>query len=95
MMKYFAALKTEQGLSELPRNPCSLLGFDLLVLSADQEYVGQTGDREMLAVILGGKATFEVAGKRFEQVGGRPNVFAGKPHSVYMPPGVEVRVAAR
>ena len=45
-------------------------------------------------MILGGKATFEAAGKRFVKVGGRPNVFAGKPHSVYMPAGTEYTIAA-
>jgi 5-deoxy-glucuronate isomerase len=86
-MKYFASLGSETGLNALPYNPCKLLGFDLLVLPAGQEHTGNTGYREVLAVILGGNATFEVAGKRFEKVGGRPNVFAGKPHSVYLPAG--------
>jgi 5-deoxy-glucuronate isomerase len=90
----FAAVKSAPGLNELPYNPCRLLGFQLLNLPAGQQHVAQTGEREVLAVILGGKATFEVAGKRFEKVGGRPNVFGGKPHSVYLPAGVEYRVLA-
>jgi 5-deoxy-glucuronate isomerase len=92
--QYFAAVKSTAGLNALPNNPCRLLDFQLLVLAAGQQYAGQTGDREVLAVILGGKATFEVAGKRFEKVGGRPNVFNGKPHSVYLPTGVEYRIQA-
>jgi 5-deoxy-glucuronate isomerase len=91
-MRYFASLGTGQGLNALPYNPCRLLDFDLLKLSAGEQFTAQTGEREVLAVILGGKATFEVAGKRFERVGGRPNVFAGKPHSVYLPAGVEYLV---
>jgi 5-deoxy-glucuronate isomerase len=93
-MKYFASLETGQGLNALPHNPCRLLDFDLLILPSGEHYSGSTGDREVLAVILGGKATFEVDGKRFEKVGGRPNVFAGKPHSVYLPAGVEYCIAA-
>jgi 5-deoxy-glucuronate isomerase len=93
-MKYFASLETEPGLNSLPHNPCQLLAFDLLVLPAGEQFAAQTGEREVLAVILGGKATFDVAGKRFEKVGGRPNVFAGKPHSVYLPAGVEYRITA-
>ena len=93
-MKYFASLQSEPGLNALSHNPCNLLGFDLLVLSAGQRHAGQTGDREVLAVILGGKATFEVAGVRFEKVGGRPSVFAGKPHSVYLPAQVEYAITA-
>ena len=89
-MEYFASLQSAAGLNALPHNPCKLLGFDLLVLPAGERHAGATGDREVLAVLLGGKATFEAAGKRFDKVGGRPNVFAGKPHSVYLPAGVDV-----
>ncbi len=93
-MKYFASLKTERGLNALPYNPCNLLGFDLLALPDGEQVSAQTGGREVLAVILGGKATFDAGGKRFDHVGGRPNVFAGKPHSVYLPAGVEYTIAA-
>jgi 5-deoxy-glucuronate isomerase len=93
-VKYFASLETEQGLNALPYNPCDLLGFDLLVLSEEEQFSAQTGEREVLAVILGGKATFDVGGERFEKVGGRPDVFAGKPHAVYLPAGVAYTVVA-
>ena len=65
-MKYFASLESAHGLNALPYNPCQLLGFDLLVLPDGERFASQTGEREMLAVILGGKATFEVGGKGFE-----------------------------
>ncbi|MBN2304445.1 MAG: 5-deoxy-glucuronate isomerase, partial [Anaerolineae bacterium] len=68
-------------------NPCKLLDFSLLVLKDGESHSGQSADREVLAVILGGKADFEIGGTTFENVGGRPNVFAGKPHSVYIPAG--------
>lgn len=93
-MDYFASVDTQSGANVLPYNPCKLLGFSLLNLGAGETYSAATGDREVLAVILGGKATFEAGGKRFEKVGGRPNVFAGKPHSVYLPAGIEYTVAA-
>jgi 5-deoxy-glucuronate isomerase len=93
-MKYFTSLKTENRVNALSHNPCKLLDFNLLVLPAGEQFTGKTGGREVLAVILGGKATFEVAGKRFGKVGGRPNVFAGKPHSVYLPVGVDYAIAA-
>ena len=93
-MKYFASLETKQGLNTLPHNPCRLLDFHLLALSNGEVFASQTDDRELLAVILGGKATFEVAGKRFERIGGRANVFTGKPHSLYLPAGVEYRITA-
>jgi 5-deoxy-glucuronate isomerase len=93
-MKYFASLKSAPGANTLPYNPCNLLGFELLVLPAGEQHTAQTGGREVLAVILGGKATFEVAGQRFEKVGGRPNVYAGNPHSVYLPAGAQYSVQA-
>jgi 5-deoxy-glucuronate isomerase len=93
-MKYFASLEIKPGLTPIPYNPCELLGFDLLKLAPGETYSAATGDREVLAVILGGKATFEVVGTRFEKVGGRPNVFGGKPHSVYMPAGASYTIAA-
>jgi 5-deoxy-glucuronate isomerase len=93
-MEYFASLKTEQGLNILPYNPCKLLDFCLLVLPNGNQFKSQTGQRELLAVILGGKATFEVDVKRFEKVGGRLNVFAGKPHAIYLPAGLEYTIQA-
>lgn len=93
-MKYFASLTSKAGLNTLPHNPCRLLGFDLLVLPAGSSYSADTAEREVLAVILGGKATFEIGDKRFAKVGGRSNVFAGKPHSVYLPAGLEYQVTA-
>ncbi len=93
-MKYFASVENNTGLNRVPYNPCELLGFELLNLAPGSAYSGDTGDREVLAVILGGKANFEVAGRSFPQVGGRPNVFSGKPHSVYMPAGASYTIAA-
>lgn len=93
-MKYFASLESAPGANTLPHNPCNLLGFELLVLPAGEQYTAQTGGREVLAVLLGGKATFEFASQRFDEVGGRPNVYAGKPHSVYLPAGIQYSVKA-
>ena len=84
-MKYFTRLPLHHGLNPLPENPCQLLDFQLLKLDDDDVYEGESGDREILAVILGGKANFTVGEQQFSKVGGRPNVFAGKPHSVYIP----------
>jgi 5-deoxy-glucuronate isomerase len=92
--RYHSTIPAAHGRNELPFNPCKLLDFTLLKLDAGQTWSGESGDREILAVILGGRATFTVAGHRFESVGGRPNVFSGKPHSVYIPAGAQVTVEA-
>jgi 5-deoxy-glucuronate isomerase len=93
-MKYHAILTANQGLNTLPYNPCKLLDFGFLKLGAGETYRAESGKRELLASLLGGKATFEVGGKRFEKVGGRPNVFNGKPHSVYIPAGAKFTIQA-
>ncbi len=94
-MAYFERIPRAQGLNVLPSNPCKLLDFQLLVLSDGKEYQGVTGEREYLAVVLGGRSTFVVADQRFENVGARPNVFSGKPHSVYIPCQVQFTVTAQ
>jgi 5-deoxy-glucuronate isomerase len=91
-MKYHATLTAINGLNGLPYNPCKLLDFNFLKLSAGEAHAGNSGDREILAVILGGKASFDVNGVVFEQIGGRGNVFAGKPHAVYIPAGADFRI---
>ncbi len=93
-MKYHALLMANPGLSTLPTNPCTLLDFNLLKLAPGESHYAESGGREILAVVLGGKATFEVNGQHFERVGGRPNVFSGKPHSVYIPAGANFSIQA-
>jgi 5-deoxy-glucuronate isomerase len=93
-MKYHSLITANQGLNLLPINPCSLLDFALLRLAAGETYSAEASGREILAVLLGGKASFEINGQRFEKVGGRPNVFSGKPHSIYIPAGAKFSIRA-
>src|SRR5512147_842079 len=93
-MKYHALLSANSGLNTPPTNPCKLLDFGFLKLGAGETYSSESGDREILAVLLGGRATFEIGEKCFENVGGRPNVFNGKPHSVYIPAKSEFTIKA-
>jgi len=93
-MTYFETVPNENGLNQLPSNPCQLLDFHLLSLADGQSYAAASGDREVLAVILGGKGTFQVNEQRFEKVGGRGNVFSGKPHSVYIPCQADYTITA-
>jgi len=94
-MEYFASLTLNKGKNALPYNPCKLLDFVLLKLGNGDMFADETGNREVLAVILGGQATFEVGKHRFEAVGGRPNPFMGKPHAVYMPAGLAYTIHAQ
>lgn len=96
-MKYHTLLTANPGLNTPATNPCQLLDIGLLRLAPGECYQAENGPRECLAVILGGQATFEIGGQpgaRFEKVGGRANVFAGKPHAVYLPAGVPFTIRA-
>ena len=92
--RYHCYIPAENGRNTLPVNPCQLLDFTLLKLDAGQSWSGETGDREILAVILGGTADFTVGDHKFAGVGGRSDVFSGRPHSVYLPAGVPVTISA-
>jgi 5-deoxy-glucuronate isomerase len=94
-MKYHATLASPEGLTTLPTNPCKLLDFNLLKLADGSIHSANSEDREILAVILGGKAKFTAAGKDFGVVGERPDVFSGKPYSVYIPTGVDFTIEAQ
>jgi len=93
-MKYHSLISTDNRLNTPSTNPCKLLGFGLLKLGAGETYSGDSGDREILAVLLGGKSSFVVGKQRFGNVGGRPNVFSGKPHSVYIPSKTKFNIQA-
>lgn len=94
-MSYFESVASAPGLNRPPSSPFQLLEFGYLVLSDGEKYQAASGDREILAVILGGKGSFVVQGQEFANVGGRPNVFSGKPHSVYIPCRCDFTVAAQ
>jgi len=91
-MTYFTAVDNANGINELDKNPCSLLDFQLVVLNDGESVSGNTNDREVLAVILGGKATFTAGAETFENLGSRPNVFSGKSTSVYLPTGIDYAI---
>src|SRR5438477_11453027 len=92
--RYHCHIPAEEGHNRLPLNPCRLLDLTLLRLGAGQSWSGESGDREILAVVLGGTATFTVGDHTFAAIGGRANVFSGKPHAVYVPAGTTVTVEA-
>ena len=93
-MDYFAKLTQEAGNNELPYNPCKLLDFELLVLEPGATSAGSTGGREILAVLLEGKATIETGSRMFSEIGERASVFYGKPYSVYLPAGTDYEIKA-
>jgi len=94
-MSYFESVPAKAGLNRPATTPFKLLDFGYLILNDGESYSGATADREVLAVVLGGKGDFTVNGQAFASVGARPNVFSGKPHSVYMPCKSQYTITAR
>ncbi|HWI62984.1 MAG TPA: 5-deoxy-glucuronate isomerase [Symbiobacteriaceae bacterium] len=84
MSEHFVAIGQQAGLNQLPHNSCTLLDFQKLILGDGARYEGNTGDREYVLVLLGGRCTVEAGGLRFERIGARPNVWSGKPYAVYL-----------
>lgn len=84
-MTYFHTVPQGNGLQTVQDEACQLLHFAKLTLEAGETHSGQSGGRELLLVALSGKARVQVGETVFDSVGGRANVFAGLPHSVYIP----------
>jgi len=63
----------------------SLIRFSLLRLSRGQTFSEHLLGEELGAVILSGKCSISAGEKRFEQIGERENVFAGRAYAVYIP----------
>jgi len=57
-MKYHTYLSANNGLNTPSTNPCKLLEFGFLKLAAGETYSADNGEREVLAVLLGGRANF-------------------------------------
>lgn len=73
------------GLNEIISSECRYVKFAVLKLNKEESFDSDTMGYECLLVVLGGKCSIEINGKRFNKIGGRKNVFTGKPYSVYIP----------
>ena len=71
-----------------------LTRFGILKLAAGTSYAGNTGEFEAALVLLGGKCAVKGDGFDFPEVGGRKNVFDGKPYTVYLPRRTDYTVTA-
>ena len=71
-----------------------LTGFGLLCLQAGQRHVADTDVCEVALVVLGGTCRVVGDGFDFPEVGGRADVFSGKPHTVYLPRHTAYEVVA-
>lgn len=83
-----------------PENaPLKWLRVRRIDLSADSpEWVFETGEEEAVLDIFGGLCTVNIDGEggdaTFPEIGGRPNVFSGRPTMVYIPKGARLSLYA-
>lgn len=82
---HFHALPLHTGLHTLTSPTCDLLQFHFLKLQQGEEHTLSTQSREFLLVMLCGTAHVQVNEHTFKEIGNRPDVFSGLPHSVYLP----------
>lgn len=62
------------------------VGFDLIKLRAGETWAEETGENEVILVMVEGKATVQAAGKDWGELGERMNVFEKTPpHCLYVP----------
>ncbi len=71
------------------------VGFTLYRLEPGDEAEAATGDREVILVLVEGKATVEAAGQNWGEMGERMSVFERTPpHCLYVPDGQNWRAVA-
>jgi 5-deoxy-glucuronate isomerase len=65
-----------------------------LRLNKGERYGDNTGGYEQVSVILGGRCNFKTSAGNFDNIGERPNVFAGMPWAVYLPHNTTFEIEA-
>lgn len=71
-----------------------LTGFGIINLRQGEEYAAQSGSDEIALVVLGGVCSVSGDDFQFRHVGGRKDVFSGKPYTVYIPFGKRYSIRA-
>lgn len=84
------------GLVEVlrPRDGLEMISLSILRLEPGTRHHLRTGGREHALVVLGGSCAVTGDGFAFAGVGGRRDVFAGKPHAVCLPAEIETEVSS-
>lgn len=93
-MTYFISVGGASGANTLASNPCDYLDFTRLVLADGETYRAETGDREIVMVLFGGRCSVAAGGKTFTRIGQRANPFSGVATSMYLPARTTFSVTA-
>ncbi len=71
------------------------LSFANLKLDRGGAHDIETGERELAIVALGGQFSVESSRGAWREIGGRANVFAGKPHTLYLSRETKLRISSQ
>ncbi len=72
-----------------------LIYFNDVRLKMGESVSQQLEEHESVCVVVSGAVDIDVAGERFESVGTREHLWAGKPDSVYAPRGAKVTITGK
>lgn len=64
------------------------LSFENVKLDDNGSYDGETAERELALVLLGGRCSVDSSQGTWDNFGGRASVFDGKPYTLYLPPHI-------
>lgn len=70
------------------------LAFETAELRAPKVYQGETGERELALVVLGGQCSVRSSRGSWLNIGRRRGVFEGRPHTLYLPVRTEFTIHA-
>ena len=70
------------------------LSFQNVKLAAAERQDADTAARELAIVVLGGRCSIESSRGAWSNLGGRANVFDGRPYTLYLPPHTAFRVSS-
>ncbi len=71
---------------------CQFLSFENRKLNAGESYTDVTGENELAIVVLGGICSVSSSRGKWSTIGGRKNVFAGMPYTLYLPVHTEFTI---
>jgi 5-deoxy-glucuronate isomerase len=70
------------------------LSFQVRRFAPGESQSGKTGPNELAIVTLGGRCSVSSSQGRWDEMGGRANMFAGMPYALYLPPKTDFTVRA-
>jgi len=70
------------------------LSFENRAMVRGEEFGGETADRELAVVLLGGRCSVESSAGAWTNIGARANVFQGRPYTLYLPVATSFRITA-